>query len=485
MSRENPSLKLNMVLNAIFKLSSLLFPLITFPYVSRILLPEGTGKVTFALSVVSYFSMFTQLGIPTYGIRACAKVRDDKEELSRTVHELLLINLCCCVLVYLVYAAAVLLVPRFSSERLLFTVVGLNIGLNAIGAEWLYNALEKYRYITARSVAFQGISLVLMFLLIRTREDYVCYGALLVLATSASYVLNFCNLRKYIYIHPVGGYDLRRHLQMIFVFFSLSVATTIYTNLDNVMLGFMKDDAAVGLYSTAVKVKSLLVSLVTSASAVLLPRASYYVDKGMFEEFYGILKKMMHLILVISFPMALYFMVFAREGVVFLAGPAFEGSVLPMRIIMPTLVLIGVTNVMGIQMLVPLGRETSVLHAVTAGAAVDVILNGCLIPRFSSSGAAIGTLAAETAVLFVQLYAIRTVPVRLFAGIPLGKLLAAMVLAVLASAWTLLVFDGPFLILLVSCICFFGVYGMALFLMKEPLVSVLLRRKNRQERSCH
>ncbi|MGN0986862.1 MAG: hypothetical protein ACI4OO_03390, partial [Otoolea sp.] len=100
-------------------------------------------------------------------------------------------------------------------------------------------------------------------------------------------------------------------------------------------------------------------------------------------------------------------------------------------------------------------------------------------------GAAIGTLAAETAVLLVQLYAIRTVPVRLFAGISVGKILAAMVLAVLASAWTLLVFDGPFLILLVSCICFFGVYGMVLFLMKEPLVPLLLRRENRKERSCH
>lgn len=474
MERGNSSLKLNMVLNAVFKLSSLLFPLITFSYVSRALLPEGVGKVTFALSVVSYFSMFTQLGIPTYGVRACAKVRDDRIELSRTVQELLMINIGCCILVYLVYASAVILVPRFQEEKALYAVLGLSIGFNAIGAEWLYNALEKYRYIAIRSVLFQVIALVLMFLLIRAQEDYVFYGALLILATSASYVLNFLNLRKYIEFRPVGGYRVTRHLRPILIFFALSVATTIYTNLDNVMLGFMKDDASVGLYSTAVKVKSLLVALVTSASAVLLPRASYYVDKGKMEEFYRILKQMMHLILEISLPMALYFMIFAREGVIFLAGSAFTGAVLPMRVIMPTLVLIGMTNVIGIQMLVPLGREKAVLRSVVAGAVVDVVLNIILIPQFSALGAAIGTLVAEMTVLMVQLLAIRSIPVRIFSETTTWKLVVAMALATAASIWSLFVIDGVLISLLVSAVCFFGTYGGSLVLLKEPLLIRML-----------
>lgn len=474
MKKENSSLKLNMVLNAVFKLSSLLFPLITFPYVSRVLLPEGVGKVTFALSVVSYFSMFTQLGIPTYGVRACAKVRDDRLELSRTVQELLVINIGCCILVYLVYASAVILVPRFQEEKTLYAVLGLSIGFNAIGAEWLYNAMEKYRYIAIRSVLFQVVALVLMFLLIRAQEDYVFYGALLILATSASYVLNFLNLRKYINFRPVGGYRVTRHLRPILIFFALSVATTIYTNLDNVMLGFMKDDASVGLYSTAVKVKSLLVALVTSASAVLLPRASYYVDKGKMEEFYRILKQMMHLILEISLPMALYFMIFAREGVIFLAGSAFTGAVLPMRVIMPTLVLIGMTNVIGIQMLVPLGREKAVLRSVVAGAVVDVVLNIILIPQFSALGAAIGTLVAEMTVLMVQLLAIRSIPVRIFSETTTWKLVVAMALATAASIWSLFVIDGVLISLLVSAVCFFGTYGGSLVLLKEPLLIRML-----------
>lgn len=141
-----------MIMNALLTMSSFIFPLITFPYVSRILLPLGTGKVNFATSVVNYFAMFAQLGIPTYGIRACAKVRDNKEKLSRTVHELLFINLFMCVLVYITFFIALFNVSRLEQDKTLYLVIGISIILNALGVEWLYKALEKYSYITVRSI---------------------------------------------------------------------------------------------------------------------------------------------------------------------------------------------------------------------------------------------------------------------------------------------------------------------------------------------
>lgn len=118
--RKQKSLKLNFIMNALLTMSSFIFPLITFPYVSRILLPEGTGKVSFATSLISYFSMFAQLGIPTYGIRACAKVRDDKEELTRTTQELVIINFVMSVISYTALAVALMLVPRLREERALY-----------------------------------------------------------------------------------------------------------------------------------------------------------------------------------------------------------------------------------------------------------------------------------------------------------------------------------------------------------------------------
>lgn len=146
--QKQKSLKINFIMNAFLTMSSFIFPLITFPYISRILLPEGTGKVSFATSVISYFVILAQLGIPTYGIRACAKVRDNREELSKTAHELLIINIIMCCFSYLILGILLMTVPKFKSEKTLLIIVSLTLLFNTIGMEWLYKALEQYTYIT-------------------------------------------------------------------------------------------------------------------------------------------------------------------------------------------------------------------------------------------------------------------------------------------------------------------------------------------------
>ena len=477
---EQKSIKLNMVMNAILTMSQFIFPIITFPYVSRILLPAGTGRINFAASAVSYFAMFAQLGIPTYGVRACAKVRDDKAKLSKTVHELMMINIIMCVMVYIVFIASIFVVPRFNRDWKLFLITGITIGLNALGVEWLYRALEKYTYITVRSVIFKAVGIVAMFMFVHKQEDYLIYGAITVFAGAASNILNFINLRKYVSFGWLGNYQLKNYIKPVLIFFMMSVATTIYTNLDNVMLGFMKDDEAVGYYGAAVKIKNILVSLVTSASAVLLPRASYYVDKGLMEDFERILKKTMHLILLIAVPMMIYFMIYAAEGIYFLSGKEYGGSIVPMIIIMPTLTLIGMTNVIGIQMLIPLGKEKEVLYSEIAGAIVDLILNAILIPRFAASGAAIGTLVAECVVLIYQLMSIKWEKIKLYYDIEWTKILVANTISIFACIWVKLIvfFDkltlNSFVRIIISGICFFGVYGIGMLVMKETLVKELV-----------
>ena len=198
-------------MNALLTMSSFIFPLITFPYVSRILLPEGTGTVSFATSVVTYFALFAQLGIPTYGIRACAKVRDDKEALSRTVQEIFLINCVMSVLTYAVFLAALFTVPKMQAEKPLFLIISLTIFFNMIGMEWLYKGLERYTYITVTSIIFKFAALIAMFVLIHDKSDYVIYGGISIFAASASNVCNLINVRKYISIQPAGHYHFRRN----------------------------------------------------------------------------------------------------------------------------------------------------------------------------------------------------------------------------------------------------------------------------------
>lgn len=464
------SVKKNFMMNIILTMSSFIFPLITFPYVSRILLPVGTGKVSFAVSLISYFNMFAQLGIPTYGICECAKVRDNRMELSRTAHELLLINASMSIISYVFFALAVLFIPKLREEYLLYIIVSFTIFFNAIGMEWLYKALEQYSYITIRSVLFKFIALVFMFMLIHEPGDYIIYGGITILAASASNVMNLLNIHKYIDMRFIGNYHLKRHIKPIIIFFAMACATTIYTNLDTIMLGFMTTDANVGYYNAAIRIKTVLVSIVTSLGTVLLPRVSYYIKSGMVKEFYRIVNKSLNFTFLIASPLMVYFILFARQGIFFLSGVAYEGAIIPMRIIMPTLLLIGITNVLGIQILVPLGKEKIVLYSEVAGAVTDCILNFMLIPKMFAAGAAIGTLIAEFVVLVVQSFSLREEKNIFFREINYAKIILALFFSGLAAIWVIRFNLGEFLTLLISACLFFSVYGGALLVMRESFV---------------
>lgn len=473
---EKKSLKLNFVMNAILTMSSFIFPLISFPYVSRILLPEGTGKVSFATSLIAYFMMFAQLGIPTYGVRACAKVRDDRIKLTKTAQELLIINLVMTAISYTALFLALAFVPRLRSERQLYLLVSLSILFNSLGMEWLYKALEQYTYITVRSIVFKLVALIAMFFLIHGKQDYVLYGGITIFASSASGLLNFIHARRFISLRPVGGWHFRPHLKAVAVFFAMACASTVYTNLDTVMLGFMTGDETVGYYNAAVRIKSILVSIVTSLGTVLLPRASYYVERGQMDRFRQITHKALRFVFLAALPMTVYFTLFARQGIFLLSGENYAGSIAPMQWIMPTLLFIGLSNVLGIQILVPLGREKVVLWSIIAGAVVDVALNLTLIPRFGAAGAAAATSVAELAVLAVQFVVLGKQAREGFASVSFGRLLPALGIGAAAAFWVPQLGLGSFLTLLISAVLFFGSYGATLLLLKEPLTRELVKQ---------
>ena len=463
------SLTLNYIMNVILSLSSFIFPLITFPYISRILLPLGMGKVSFATSVISYFSMLAQLGIPTYGITVCAKVRDNRKELSKTVHELLIINLIMCMISYTLFIIALITIPKLNNERTLYLVVSCSIIFNSIGMEWLYKALEQYTYITIRSTIFKFIALIAMLVFVHTQSDYIIYGGITIFAASASNICNLINVHKYIDLKPIGNYSIKKHLKNVCIFFMMTCATTIYTHLDTVMLGFMVNDESVGYYNAAVKIKTILVSFVTSLGVVLLPRASYYIEHGQFIEFKRITKKALNFVIVFSLPLVVYFILFAKEGIYFLSGNNYAGSIVPMKIIMPTLLLIGITNVLGIQILIPLGKEIKVLYSELAGAFVNVILNAIFIPKYAAAGAAFGTLVAEFVVFVVQYMSLKNEIGKVFREIQYKKICIAILISLMLSLVVKRINMNNFLKLLISSIIFMGSYGTFLLIVKEEI----------------
>ena len=478
--KKEHSVTFNFIMNFILTASAFIFPLITFPYVSRVLLPAGNGKIASATAVITYFSMVSMLGIPTYGIRACAQVRDDKEKLSRTVQEILFINVIMTVLVYAAFGASLYLVPKFAEDRILLLVISTTILLNMIGVNWLYSALEEYAYITVISLIFKVLGVILMFLFVHDTGDYIIYGGITVVSNVGSYLFNFLRLGKYITLKPVGNYNFRKHLKPIGIFCAMTVATSIYTNLDIIMLKFISGDDQAGYYNAAVKIKTIVTSLVTSIGTVLLPRLSYYIEKGMQEEFKRMASKALGFVALMSLPLTVYFTMFADESIGLLSGTAYQPAAWPMRLIMPTVIFIGLSNILGMQILVPTDREGEVLTSMIAGAVIDLILNLLLIPKFGASGASIGTLAAELTVVLVQMrvlkgflaevkkdfkifyYIIGLLPAS-FAAWAAGNALAPVVNEMFSLE------KSCFAVLAATAALFFGIYGILLLLFKEPI----------------
>lgn len=394
------SLKNNFIFNIFRIMTNLLFPIITFPYVSRILNPEGIGKVTFTNSISAYFLMFASLGIPLYGIREVAKVRDNKEKLEKSTSEIFVLNLITTIVVITFYFGALYL-GYLGKERYLLEIMSLNIFLTFLGVEWFYQGIEEYKYITIRSTIFRIISLILIFILVRTKDDYIIYGAITILSTVGSNIFNFFKLKTFTKL-SFENLNIKRHLRPILTIFSMNIAISIYTNLDNVMLGYKSTEISVGLYSSGIKLVKLVLGIVTSLGAVMLPRISNYIHNGMENELKNLLDKAFKFIMLLSLPCFLGLYLTSKEIILIFSGEGFIDAIETMKYLTPIIIFIALSNFVGIQILYPRGKERKVLISVIVGAIVNFSLNWILIPKYAQNGAAISTTIAEGLVLLIQ-----------------------------------------------------------------------------------
>ncbi len=393
--------------NVIKMFSSLVFPVITFAYASRILGDVGIGQVNFAKSIVSYFVMFAMLGMNYYGTREGAKLRNDRDAFSKFAHEMLLINGITTAIAYALLLISLLCVPKLQEYRTLLLISSAAILLQGLGLEWMYQAIEEYRYIAIRSVVFQLIALAALFLFVRDKDDVIPYGVITVLAGSGSYLFNFLNARKYIQFKRYDHYEIRRHLKPIFWLFAMAVSIELYTVLDSTMLGFLKGDAAVGRYTAAVKVNKMVVHLITAAGSVLIPRLSFYIRHHEGNKLNQLLETFYNYVFLISVPAAIGLFMLSDDIIVIFSGNGFASAGLTMKILTPIILVITFSIMTNQQTLIPMGKEKLMLIATSAGAVVNFALNSFLIPLYAENGAAAATVAAETAVAVISFLNIR------------------------------------------------------------------------------
>lgn len=380
------SLKINIILNSIRTITGVLFPLITLPYASRILLTEGIGKVNFVNSIIVYLQMIASLGISTYAIREGAKVRDDRQKISKFASEILCINLISMCISYAL-VLMLILIPALRPYKSSLAIYSLVLLFGVISVEWLYSIYEDFAYITLRALIVQIVSLVLLFVIVRNKDDVNNYILITVLSTAGSSIWNIIHSRKYVdWFASFKDYQLLKHMKPIMIIFGTSIASKIYLNMDTIMIGLIKNDSEVGLYSAATKFNAVLFTLITAVSGVMLPRLSYCLGNNKRKEYEKLVCVSVQYFIFAIIPVIAGLFLIAPDLIVLFCGKAFRDADVTMRI-MPLNLFCSILNgFVAYQILVPNNGEKKALQATITGAVTNLLFNSILIPLYGRNG---------------------------------------------------------------------------------------------------
>ena len=474
------SVKVNYILNLINTGTQMLFPLITFPYVCRVIEADGIGQINFFQSIISYISLFTCLGIPMYAIREIARDRSDVVQMNQTAMEILLLHSMLTLVGYAIVAILCLTVPQIQVNIPLFLILSLTIFFTAIGCEWFYKGIEDFKYITIRGLIIKTVSVVLLFIFVKSKTDLLYYGCYTVFGVLGGNIFNFFRLRKYIHRENIifSELHIKRHVKPVLKVFSFSVVTSIYLQLNTVLLGFLKNALAVGYFAAATKVMQMLLMMSSCLGSVMMPRASHLIAENKEDEFNRLIQKSYDFTLAIALPMTIGLIFCVPSLITALCGVKFEHSILPSQIIAPIILMVAISNVFGIQVLFPKGKINIVTFCCGIGAVADLILNLCLIPFFSYIGTSIAYLGAEVATT-VSMYFIgrKYIPIIYFKKSHFTYALGCIVMAFVLYGLSLLQLPAFTILLLQGC-CGVLAYFIILCICKdEMLVQILSKIK--------
>lgn len=459
------SVKFNVIMNMVITTSAYLFPLITIPYASRVLLTSGMGHIAFAQSVASYFALFAQLGITYYGVNSCAEVRDNPRELSRRAKELMVLLFWSTSIVTAFYIAAIVFIPQMRDQYPLFLVYATTLWLSTFGLDWLYQALEQYEYIAVRNMVFKLIAIALMFLLVKQQKDYVVYGAIVVFASYGSNIMNLLRLRTFIDFSYHGKLNVHQHLKPMFWFTVAVIASGMYVQVDLILLGFISTNHAVGLYQLASKIKSFLIGAVNAVGSVMLPRLSYYEATNNAKKTRSLMTKDFNFMFDMGFGIVALLIIDAIPIVQLMGGPAFLDSAKPLRFIGPAILFSAINMNLG-SYIITKKRIKKLAIANVIGLAFATACNFVLIPRLGIVGSALSISLCEFLMLIIRGALAGDLVKSIWKkSNPLRVIVSAAVAAVATSLIDVHLGLSNFFIRLIGIAVIFGVLYLALLLL--------------------
>lgn len=398
---KNKFIGVNALLNAIKTIFSIIFPLITFPYISRVLGVENIGIYNFSTSVVSYFTLLAGLGINTYAIREGARYRNNKKDISEFCSEVFLINLISTLISYGILAVCLFFLPSLHDDALIIMILSVSICFTTLGCEWVFNIYEEFGYITIRTILFQILSVILMFVFVKNKHSLIQYALITVLATSGANIINIFARKKFCDIRFCFRVKLKKHLLPILILFANSIAMTIYINSDVTILGLISGNYYVGLYSVATKVYTMLKSLLGALIVVSIPRLSSYLGAENKKQYVETSSIILNALITIAVPAMVGTFALSDEIVLILSGREYIAASMSLKILSVALVFSIFSWFYTSCVLVVNKQDRSVLKATTLAAVVNIVLNVILIPYFNQNAAALTTALAEFVSAFV------------------------------------------------------------------------------------
>lgn len=478
MSVKPRSIKYNVILNWINTVVGIMFPIVTFPYISRVIGPEGLGIMNFDQSIINYIGIIASLEISLYAIRQVSKARDNESEQFKCTVEILLLHLFLIVIGYLAVVVIYFTVPNVSAHGAVFLVLSIQLFFNTIGANWFFQAREDFKYIMMRALSVKLLAAVSLFLFVKTDDDLIYYALIISLSDVANYTLNFIRLSRIVSFGSIKWRQLRifRHLKPAVVVFAMSFAMKFYIDLPVLFLGFECEEVNVGYYTTASKLVTVAVLLVSSLGTAMLPRMSHYFASGDVDKFRDLAHNGMTFVIGLTLPICIAMMVIAPELIYCFSGNQFAPSADVLRIIAPNVLFIGIATIAGLQILYPQGKEIFVVRSAVVGLLVSVVFNLLFTHVMAQIGAAYSFLATEfVVVLTVVFLGRRFICYRFFNSSVIRYVISAGVMTV-----TLLLLHSyceinVYAKLVIEIVAGVAVYAGLLVILKDPLFISLVK----------
>ena len=462
------------MLNSLQTLLNLIFPLITFPYVSRVLSVSGMGKYNFANSIISYFVLIAGLGISRYAVREGAKIREDKLQFSKFASRIFSINLCSTLISYLLLFITLFFVTSLRNCIEAILIFSIQIFFTTLGMDWLYIIYEEYAYITVRNILFKVISILLLFTFVRQSDDYLKYAAITTFASVGSYLLNFLHSRKICNIKLVWKFNWTPYIIPILTIFGTMVAVTIYVSSDITMLGFLKNNYIVGIYSISAKIYGMVGPMLSATMAVTIPRLAMLMGQGKLSNYKQLFKKLLQTMILIVLPAVVGLMMTSKSIVLIIAGGEYLKSATPLSILSIAL-FFGTLNTIFVEcVLIPAKRERATLITAVIAAITNLLLNFVLIPHYSEVGTAMTTVIAECLSMLMNFYFSRDIIGEIFLAKGFWKENLNIVIGTIAI-WLVCILIKSLIYsniiqLIISIICSCVIYILILYVLRNKLV---------------